>query len=484
MVFFMTTAMFCTASSAHAFSSLDPDDVPTTRIYGGEAAKACEWPSTIGFGGCTGTLVHPQVVLYAAHCGKQRKVMFGETYRGAVKTVPIKFCKINPEYRGISKGTDYAFCVLSEPVKGVTIAPIAYGCELEQIRPGAKVWSVGFGETDHKISGVKHEVEVPVNKLILNGREVMTGGNGKATCYGDSGGPTFIQLSDGSWRIMGITSYGSSSQCGHPSGLTMANIAVPWIHKELKAAGMNDIDLTPCYEDDGTWAPGDGCTEFPLELGTGFGSWDNMCSEGAKLSGPSTICAPDGEKAPTVQIEGPSSEDVIEVGQTIEIRAEAKDESGKDPKVALMVNGKEDSELSKAPYEWSIEVKKAGTLSLQVVATNAAGNEAKSKKLELNVVEPEEPKSNDSEEASPSEEKGEDSEQTEDEGSPTPSEEDSDVSSTPDDEASKSESSGADGDDREEKGGCSMQSSTPGGLLFTSLGFALLAGFRRRSFWN
>lgn len=479
----LTTAMmFSATSSALAFSTPESDQAPTTRIYGGEASKACSWPSTIGFGGCTGTLVHPQVVLYAAHCGKQKKVMFGETYRGAAKTVPIKFCKINPEYRGIAKGTDFAFCVLSEPVEGVTIAPIAYGCELEQIKPGAKVWNVGFGQTDAKVSGVKHEVEVPVNKLILNDREVMTGGNGKATCYGDSGGPTFIKLSDGTWRIMGITSYGSSSQCGHPSGLTMANIAVPWIHKELKAAGMDDVDLTPCYEDDGSWAPGDGCTEFPLELGTGFGAWDNMCSEGAKLSGPSSICAPDGQKVPTVVIEGPSAEDVIEVGQTIEIRATAKDESGKDPKVKLMVNGKEDSELSKAPYEWDVEAKSAGTLSLQLIATNEAGNEGKSKKLELKVVKPQEPESNESEQASPSKGSEEDdNDSSGNDASPTPSEDPSDASETPDGDSSKTENSDANGDDASPQGGCRMQSSSAtdsfwGALLF----LVLLAGPARR----
>lgn len=477
----MMTAVVCAVSPSLAFSASELSDVPTTRIYGGEAAKKCEWPSTIGFGGCTGTLVHPKVVLYAAHCGKQKKVMFGETYRGAVKTVPIKFCKINPKYRGISKGTDFAFCVLSEAVEGVTIAPIAYGCELEQIKPGAKLWSVGFGETDRKVSGVKHEVQVSVNKLILNNREVIAGGDGKATCYGDSGGPTFIQLSDGSWRVMGITSYGTSSKCGHPSGLTMANIAVPWIHKELKAAGMDDIDLTPCYEDDGTWAPGEGCTKFPLELGTGFGSWDNMCSEGAKLSGPSTICAPEGEKVPTVQIEGPNPEDQIEVGQTIEIRAEAKDESGKAPKVALMVNGKSHSELSKEPYEWSIEAKEAGALVLQLVATNAAGNKGESEKLELKVAEPEKPKSEKSDEPSASEGSETDSETSDDVLSPTPGdEEQSDASASPN--AEDSEDSDADGDEDSKGGGCRMQSGErQRGLLGSMLAVLVFGLGRRRS---
>ena len=37
-------------------------------IYGGSKVKQCGWPTTVALGGCTGTLVHPELVIFAAHC--------------------------------------------------------------------------------------------------------------------------------------------------------------------------------------------------------------------------------------------------------------------------------------------------------------------------------------------------------------------------------------------------------------------------------
>jgi hypothetical protein len=48
--------------------SEQPED--PEAIYGGETVAVCGWPTTVSMqGSCTGTLVHPQVVVYAQHCG-------------------------------------------------------------------------------------------------------------------------------------------------------------------------------------------------------------------------------------------------------------------------------------------------------------------------------------------------------------------------------------------------------------------------------
>jgi hypothetical protein len=48
-------------------SGPEPGAVP--RIYGGEPAPTCGWPTTIALDNCSGTLIHLEVAAYAAHCG-------------------------------------------------------------------------------------------------------------------------------------------------------------------------------------------------------------------------------------------------------------------------------------------------------------------------------------------------------------------------------------------------------------------------------
>lgn len=146
-------------SSANASEVAPPQEL---RIYGGEPAKACEWPTSVGLGGCTGTLVHPRIMLSAAHCRTPRKVQFGEAYgKSIVKTVSIDWCEKNPDFK--MREGDFAFCYLKKAVTDVPIAPIAYGCEVEQVKEGANIWLVGFGSREDGGSVAKYKVEIPNN---------------------------------------------------------------------------------------------------------------------------------------------------------------------------------------------------------------------------------------------------------------------------------------------------------------------------------
>ena len=108
------------------------DAVDPQAIYGGTDVVTCGWPTTVTMeGSCTGTLVHPQVVIFAAHCGSNySQITMGETLNVPKRKLATEFCKTFPG-GGPGSGNDFAFCKLQQPVLDVPIVPIVMGCETE-----------------------------------------------------------------------------------------------------------------------------------------------------------------------------------------------------------------------------------------------------------------------------------------------------------------------------------------------------------------
>jgi hypothetical protein len=258
-------------------------EITSQPIFGGQNATACQWPTTVLLSGCTGTLVHPLIVTTAAHCGTgHRMATFGETSGMAARRVPIEYCRVF-QTRG-SDGTDFAFCKLRTPVTDVPIIPPLMGCEVDILKPGQKVVVAGFGDNNDNNGGfgTKRWVETTLNRPDT-GRGAQVGGMGKAPCFGDSGGPAFVKLPDGSWRSFGIDSSGTGDSCGAGDIMAMIYKAVPWIEQQ------SGIDISPCHDADGTWNPGPNCHSFSLDpLATGR-TWANGCAEPA-LSPPAATC--------------------------------------------------------------------------------------------------------------------------------------------------------------------------------------------------
>ncbi len=239
---------------------------------------------------CTATLVHPRMITLAAHCvdeGTPNEVFFGDTtdHDGPGRRVGVKSCH---QKGGQQADEDFAYCILAEPVNDVSIIPILYGCELDFLQEGEQVVLVGFGNIDEDTpspNGHKRWVEAPIQKVER--KTIDLGESGHSNCFGDSGGPAYLQLPDGSWRVLGATSSSyvvDGVACAHEGTWALTPYYVPWIEE------TSGLDVTPCYDSAGKWEAGPECTGFPLNPDESTGTWQQMCRQTEKLSKPSSTC--------------------------------------------------------------------------------------------------------------------------------------------------------------------------------------------------
>jgi len=387
----LATALLSASVAAAPLAPASPDP---SAIIGGGPSNACAWPSTVFLENCTGTLIHPEIVVYAAHCGDDReRVWFGEDISsGTVEdgqgfSVETEYCMINPDYLlqqpiGPSRAADYAFCKLAEPVLDVPIVPPVMGCETTALLSGTPVTLVGFGASDQDTFGVKFEVETVLHYIDDWGVAVI-GGDGFSPCAGDSGGPAFMQVPDGSWRSFGIVSGPNFGNCSDAMWFPTIYSAIPFIESN------SGIDVSACHHSHGEWNPSPTCGDFPTEPWDGEGkSWADGCAGGPTATADDT-CGPPFDPAedlagPVTTITAPEDRarfDTEDGERTVvvDVTAEAMDAISGVAHVSLVINGNpvDGSTLLGPPYLWPITLP-PGVWEIESLATDWADNEATS----------------------------------------------------------------------------------------------------------
>lgn len=256
-------------------------DTDPVGIVGGASVSTCGWPTTVYTGGCTATLVHKKAISTAQHCGIPSSIQFGES-AGDGPSVDVLDC--------VGDGSEDAMlCELAEEVTQLPVTPVLFGCEAEaHLVPGTPVVIAGFGQTSYGNGGGTKLWAEQTIEAVEPGRVIIgQAGDGTSPCPGDSGGPVFVQVDDGSWRVFGTVLGGTTG--------TPCNSAADFQRIDQVVGNFEDqtgLDITPCFDGQtGAWDPGPECGNFFAGSQAGVGTWSDWCS-GTPASGYSDACGP------------------------------------------------------------------------------------------------------------------------------------------------------------------------------------------------
>jgi uncharacterized protein (TIGR03382 family) len=191
---------------------------------------------------CTGTLIAPDVVLTAGHCidTQPKEVLLGSVdyTKPDGEIIAVKSATAYPSWES---SFDVGVLVLDHASKARPRA-IASACTAKDLEVGNQVEVVGFGLTTAAGTGDNtklHQAALTVRdpkcttdesciaKVAPNG-EFIAGGDGVDACFGDSGGPIYLDNA-----LIGVVSRGmadgGTKPCGGGGIYVRADRVTSWI---------------------------------------------------------------------------------------------------------------------------------------------------------------------------------------------------------------------------------------------------------------
>ena len=236
----------------------------TMEIVGGtitdsypEGITGRKWAAPTPF--CTGTLISPHVFITAAHCLFSDQQLFEsdnpQPYDPSLLQVvydsqryDVADLFVHPHFNGDSIN-DIALLVLVDPVSGVQPAKLA---RLSP-RTGTRATIVGFGDSGgavedvgkYKREGTVRLKQCPASSAYRTSICWYTAKDGDTnSCFGDSGGPVFVEHHPGRRYLAGIISGGDNGCLAGWNNNTDVAEFRNWIVEEVER-------IDPIIDDDG-----------------------------------------------------------------------------------------------------------------------------------------------------------------------------------------------------------------------------------------